>query len=38
MGHHDLATETIEQRLLGSEAVIAQERAEQISEIRSLLP
>ena len=36
MGHHDLATETIEQRLLEDEAVIARHRASQMSLLREL--
>ncbi len=36
MGHHDLATATIEQKLLQSESVIARERASQMSLLREL--
>ncbi len=36
MGHHDLATTAIEQKLLESESVIARERASQMSLLREL--
>ena len=36
MGHHDLATDTIEERLRESESVIARERANQMSLLREL--
>ena len=36
MGHHDLTTATIEQKLLQSESVIARERASQMSLLREL--
>ncbi len=36
MGHHDLTTATIEQRLLEDEAVIAQVRGRQMSLLREL--
>ena len=36
MGHHDLATDKIEQRLLRSEAAIAKERADQMALLREL--
>ncbi len=36
MGHHDLATETIEEQLLDHEAIIARSRAAQMSLLREL--
>ncbi len=36
MGHHDLATATIEQKLLDLESGIARQRGEQMSLLREL--